>query len=56
MMDTMDQLFKSYDKYPVVLGVLSIILLGIFSIIIFLRFKIKKIENQLLKNNYGENN
>ena len=38
---------------PVV--VLSIILFGILSIIIFLRLKIKSLENQILKINYGKN-
>ena len=51
-----DQFLRSNDKYPVVIGVLSIILLGILVIIIFLRFKIKKLENQISKNSYGENN
>lgn len=54
-MNELDEFFRSSDKYPVVLGVLSIILFGILSIIIFLRLKIKSLENQILKINYGKN-
>lgn len=54
-MNELDQFLRSSDKYPVVMGVLSIILSGILSIIIFLRLKIKNLENQILKNNYGKN-